>query len=85
MYEAFESRKVSLVEARNQRASALLQSAERILKAVQNRLGRFETVADINGYFAADLMVEKVRQTVQDLLALGDPVKADDSKAASKR
>jgi len=82
--EAFESRKVSLVEARNQRASALLQSAERILKAVQNRLGRFETVADINGYFASDMMVEKVRQTVQDLLSLGDPVKADDIQSRLK-
>jgi len=82
--EAFESRKVSLVAARNQRASALLQSAERILKAVQNRLGRFETVADINGYFAADLMVEKVRQTVQELLDLGDPVKADDLQSRLK-
>jgi MoxR-like ATPase len=82
--EAFESRKVSLVAARNQRASALLKSAERILKAVQNRLGRFETVADINGYFASDLMVEKVRQTVQDLLNLGDPVKADDIQSRLK-
>ena len=82
--EAFESRKVSLVEARNQRASALLQSAERILKAVQNRLGRFETVADINGYFASDMLVEKVRQTVQDLLQLGDPVKADDIQSRLK-
>ena len=82
--EAFESRKVSLVEARNQRASALLQSAERILKAVQNRLGRFTTIADINGYFASDMMVEKVRQTVQDLLNLGDPVKADDIQSRLK-
>jgi hypothetical protein len=84
VYEAFESRKVSLVAARNQRATALLQSAERILKAVQNRIGRFETVADINGYFAADLMVEKVRQTVQDLLSLGDTVKADDIQSRLK-
>src|SRR6476661_2237071 len=82
--EAFESRKVGLVEARNQRATALLQSAERILKAVQNRMGRFTTVADINGYFASDLMVEKVRQTVQDLLSLGDPVKADDIQSRLK-
>ena len=84
VYEAFESRKVSLVEARNQRASALAQSAERIIKAVQNRLGRLETVADINGYFAADMLVEKVRQTVQDLLALGDTVKADDLQSRLK-
>ncbi|WP_317173500.1 DNA repair ATPase [Hymenobacter montanus] len=82
--EAFESRKVSLVAARNQRASALLQSAECILKAVQNRLGRFATVAEVNGYFASDMMVEKVRQTVRDLLDLGDPVKADDIQSRLK-
>ncbi|NML63819.1 AAA family ATPase [Hymenobacter sp. RP-2-7] len=82
--EAFESRKVSLVEARNQRASALAQSAERIIKAVQTRLARLDTVADINGYYAADLLVEKVRQTVQDLLALGDTVKADELQSRLK-
>jgi hypothetical protein len=84
MYEAFETRKAALVAARNQRASALLQSTERILKAVQARLARFETVADINGYFASDMMVEKVRQTVQELLNLGDPVKADDIQSRLK-
>jgi hypothetical protein len=82
--EAFESRKVSLVAARNQRASALAQSAERIIKAVQTRLARLDTVADINGYYAADLLVEKVRQTVQDLLALGDTVKADELQSRLK-
>ncbi|MET4106684.1 DNA repair ATPase [Hymenobacter sp. UYP22] len=76
--EAFESKKTALVAARNQRATALLQSAERLLKAVQSRLTRLESVADINGYFAADVMVEKVRQTAQELLGLGDSVKADD-------
>ncbi|WBA43496.1 DNA repair ATPase [Hymenobacter canadensis] len=82
--EAFESKKTALVAARNQRATALLQSAERLLKAVQSRVSRLESVADINGYFAADVMVEKVRQTAQDLLALGDSVKADDVQSRLK-
>ncbi|SDX34982.1 DNA repair ATPase [Hymenobacter psychrophilus] len=82
--EAFEAKKVALVAARNQRASALLQSAERLLKAVQSRLARLESVADIGGYFASDLMVEKVRQTARELLALGDPVKADDVQSRLK-
>ncbi|AHJ96974.1 DNA repair ATPase [Hymenobacter swuensis] len=82
--EAFESKKTALVAARNQRASALLQSAERLLKAVQSRVSRLESVADINGYFAADVMVEKVRQTAQDLLSLGDSVKADDVQSRLK-
>jgi hypothetical protein len=84
VYEAFESRKVSLVAARNQRASALAQSAERIIKAVQNRLARLATLTEINGYFASDMLVEKVRQTVQDLLDLGDTVKADDLQSRLK-
>ncbi|QJX49040.1 hypothetical protein HMJ29_19870 [Hymenobacter taeanensis] len=82
--EAFESKKTALVAARNQRATALLQSAERLLKAVQSRLTRLESVADINGYFAADVMVEKVRQTAQELLNLGDSVKADDVQSRLK-
>ncbi|WP_019948301.1 DNA repair ATPase [Hymenobacter aerophilus] len=82
--EAFEAKKVALVAARNQRASALLQSAERLLKAVQSRLARLESVADIGGYFASDLMVEKVRQTARELLELGDPVKADDVQSRLK-
>ncbi|MCC2548155.1 DNA repair ATPase [Hymenobacter sp. BT175] len=84
VYEAFESKKVALVAARNQRATALLQSAERLLKAVQTRLGRLESVADINGYFASDLMVEKVRNTMAELLKLGDAVKADDVQSRLK-
>ncbi|MDU0371842.1 DNA repair ATPase [Hymenobacter endophyticus] len=82
--EAFESKKTSLVAARNQRATALLQSAERLLKAVQSRVSRLESVADINGYFAADVMVEKVRQTAQELLSLGDSVKSDDVQSRLK-
>ncbi|MCB2408821.1 DNA repair ATPase [Hymenobacter lucidus] len=82
--EAFESKKTVLVAARNQRATALLQSAERLLKAVQSRLTRLESVADINGYFAADVMVEKVRQTAQELLNLGDSVKSDDVQSRLK-
>ena len=83
-YEAFEARKQSLVAARNQRASALLQSAERMLKAVQNRVGKLTAMAEINGYFAADVMVEKVRRTVDELLTLGDAVKADDLQSRLK-
>ncbi|OUJ74685.1 DNA repair ATPase [Hymenobacter crusticola] len=82
--EAFEAKKVALIAARNQRATALLQSAERLLKAVQSRVSRLESVADINGYFAADVMVEKVRQTAQELLNLGDSVKADDVQSRLK-
>ena len=34
IYNAFETRKLSLVEARNKRATALMNAAERILKGI---------------------------------------------------
>ena len=36
IYNSFESKKISLVEARNKRANSLMQSSERILKAIRN-------------------------------------------------
>lgn len=78
IYNAFEGRKLQLVEARNKRASALFKSAERILTGIRNRIKQFEEVADINGYFASDLMIDKVRDIVSQLMALEDNVKAED-------
>ncbi|MBD1395700.1 DNA repair ATPase [Pontibacter sp. JH31] len=77
IYSAFESKKVQLQETQNKRANSLQQAADRILKAVQNRAGKLTSVNEINGYFASDLMIEKVRSTVEELLRIGDTVKAD--------
>jgi MoxR-like ATPase len=84
IYNAFESRKLSLTEARNKRANTLQQAAERILKAVSNRLHRFTEISEINGYFASDLMIEKLRSLMQELKELGDSVKADDIQSKLK-
>jgi hypothetical protein len=84
LYEAFEQRKVALVEQRNRKASALLTAAERILKVIQNRLAGFKSIEDINSYMASDLMIAKVRETIEQLLALGDSVKADDLQGRLK-
>ncbi len=77
IYNTFETRKVSLQESRNKRASSLQQSADRILKAVQSRVAKLTSVNEINGYFASDLMIEKVRNITEELLSFGDTVKAD--------
>ncbi len=84
LYEAFEQRKVALVEQRNRKASALMTAAERILKVIQNRLAGFKSIEDINSYMASDLMIAKVRETIEQLLALGDSVKADDLQGRLK-
>ncbi len=84
LYNAFEAKKVSLVEQRNRRANALQQSAVRIIKGVQNRVSSLKTVSEINGYFAGDLMVDKVRDILKQLQELGDTVKVDELQSRLK-
>jgi len=84
IYSAFENRKLSLVEARNNRANALMSAAERILAGAKNRVASFDNVAEINGYFASDLMMDKLRDIVKQLNELNDNVKADDIQGRMK-
>lgn len=84
VYSAFESKKLSILDKRNKKATALLRAAERILKGLKNRLESFKTIHEINGYFASDLMVDKVRDIVAQLLEMGDTVKADDIQGRMK-
>ena len=84
VYEAFESKKVALTEARNKRAQTLFQSAERIINAASKRAERMKEFSEINGYFASDIMVDKARNIIQELLDMGDSVKADDLQSRLK-
>ena len=84
VYSAFESRKQSLLEARNRRADTLAKSAERVLNGIRHRLEGFESINEINGYLASDLMIEKVRDIIAQLKELGDSVKADDIQTRLK-
>ncbi len=78
IYNAFENRRLGLVEARNRRAEALMSAAERILKGIKNRVDNLDAVSEINGYFAGDLMIEKIRDIVSQLEELEDSVKVGD-------
>ena len=84
VYNAFESRKLALVEAKNKRATSLMKAAERILGGIKVRVEAMETIAEINGYFASDLMIEKVRDIVEQLRQLDDTVKVDDVQSRMK-
>ncbi len=84
IYNAFDSRKLALVEQRNKRATSLMSAADRILNGVKTRVENFETINDINGYFAADLMIEKVRDLVKQLTELDESVKVDDIQSRLK-
>lgn len=84
LYSAFENRKLALVEARNKRANSLMSSADRILKGIKNRVEAMKSINDINGYFASDLMVDKVRDIVRQLTELEDTVKSGDIQSRLK-
>ena len=80
VYNAFESRKLQLVQQRNQRASAIMAAAERVLKGIKNRVRTMTDVNEINGYFASNPMIERIRENIAQLEDLGDAVKAEDVK-----
>lgn len=77
IYNAFEAKKKSLTEARNNRTSSLEKAATRILDGIQNRVKQFKEVNEINGFFASDLMIDKVRDIINQLVELEDSNKAD--------
>ncbi|MBN8456671.1 MAG: DNA repair ATPase [Verrucomicrobia bacterium] len=81
---AFDSRRAQLLEARNRRAANLLKSGERILNGIKGRIATLTDVTEIQGYFAGDLMLEKIRSTIDALRELGDAVKADDLQTRLK-
>ncbi len=84
VYNAFETRKNSLIEARNKKAVALENSANRILKGVTKKALSFDNVAEINGYFASDLMINKLRDIIESLQKLDDAGKAETIETALK-
>lgn len=84
LYEVFESRKRALLEKRRRRADNMAQSADRILKGVVRRASTLKSVEDLNGYFAADPMVMKVRDLAQSLREFNEGVRADDIESRLK-
>lgn len=84
IYNAFQVKKQSIIENKNKKLLALFSSSERILKGLEQRLTGFDTVNDINAYFASDIMIQKVRDIISELSKLGDSVKADELEARLK-
>ncbi|MFK7788632.1 MAG: AAA family ATPase, partial [Phycisphaeraceae bacterium] len=84
VYNAFENRKVQLVEKRNKRANALAQAADRILGGIKSRVESMDEVEQINGYYAGDLMIDKLRDIIEELAELDDTVKVDDIQSRLK-
>jgi SpoVK/Ycf46/Vps4 family AAA+-type ATPase len=77
VYNAFQARKSSIVEARNKKAVSLETAAKRILNGVVKKAKSFKFQNEINGYFASDLMINKLRDIISQLYDLDDGGKAE--------
>ncbi|NNF52889.1 MAG: DNA repair ATPase, partial [Acidimicrobiales bacterium] len=76
--EALGGKRQQLVDDRQQRAERLISAATRTLDRVTQRAEKLGSVDEINGFFAADAMVSRIRALVEDLRELGEPVRADE-------
>ena len=81
---AFESRRQSLSDALNRRIGSLGQSAERILTSIRNRLANFAKPEEVHAWLAADAMVAKLRDLIDELRKLGGSVRADELQTQLK-
>lgn len=84
VYEAFGAKKQQLLDERQRRAQNIASAADRILEGVNRRAKSFKEDDELNAYFASDAMVLKLRQLVEQLIDLGDSVKADDIESRLK-
>ncbi|WP_410007810.1 DNA repair ATPase [Planotetraspora sp. A-T 1434] len=78
VYEAFSSRKQTLLDERARRADRLSASADRILSGVHRRVVSLDSIEEVNTYFASDPMVAKLRAVADELRSLGDQVRAEE-------
>lgn len=78
VYEAFSTRKQSLVDERSRRADRLSSSAERVLEGVHRRVATLTTLEEVNTYFASDAMVARLRRTAEEMRELGETVRAEE-------
>ena len=78
VYEAFSSRKQTLLDERARRTDRLTESAERILSGVRRRAAALASPDEVNTYFATDAMVARLRSIADELRGLDDDVRAEE-------
>jgi MoxR-like ATPase len=75
--KAFNGKKEMLIAQINKRTSSLEQIGLRVLKNVENKAQSFNDKESIYSFFSTDLMIDKVRNLVEELKDLGDVAKAE--------
>lgn len=78
VYATFEAKKQSLQAKRAKRVQAITEAAQRILQSIPKRLQQFSEAAQLEAYFAADALIAKLKNSIEDLRKLGNNLSADD-------
>ncbi|TWO70849.1 AAA family ATPase [Caenimonas sedimenti] len=84
VYEALSARKQALAQARQQRVRGLVEAAGRILDGAAKRATQFESAEQVHSYFAADILIAKLRKLIADARTLGAGVAADELETRLK-
>jgi len=84
IFDSFERHKQSLIESRQRKAQSLEDAGVRILSSITKRINRFTEASEMNTFFAADTLINKVRDIIKQLTALDSSVKAEDIDAKLK-
>jgi hypothetical protein len=84
---AVATKRQAIVEERQRRAQNFALAAERILSGIVRRAQNFKLVDELNSFFVSDPMLGKLEDLREQMLELGDSVRADelDSKLKSTK
>ncbi|MGL4860567.1 MAG: AAA family ATPase, partial [Enterobacteriaceae bacterium] len=82
--EAFASQRQQLLEEQQRKSQVLKEAARRIIESLPRRISRLQSAEEINTFFSADPLLQKLSDITQKLRALQDSVGAEELLATIK-
>ena len=82
--DAFSARRGRIVDERNAAVDRLVGSSERVLATAVTRAATLADLAALEGFFAADPLVLRVRKAVEELRSLGETARAGELTVAMR-
>lgn len=76
--DIFENHKDQLINEKQKRISGIVNAAELTLGSIKNKVAKIHKIEELNSYFAADSLVLKYGQFIENIKKLGDNTKADE-------
>lgn len=84
VYEALSARKQALEQERQRRVQQLVEAAGRLIDGANRRAAQLSDLEAVHAYFAADVLIAKLRKLIAEVRTLGAAVAADDLDARLK-